>query len=290
MSGKPHILLAERQDSAISREQLVAVGYSEDQIDYATGSWLHPQYRGVFSVGTRLLTPRGRCWAAVLACGEGAVVSHRSAAALRGLVKHFPSVPEVTVDRAVRGPTGVCLHRRRLPDHELLIFDGLRVTSVDRIVLDLAATRPRREVEAATSEAEYLKLWDPFSLPAFLDAHKGQHGVTLLRTMLAEGAITITKSELERRFRRFLIRRRLPLPETNVPMRVNGKEIEADCVWPDARLIIELDGRAAHSTTSRCHDDRLRDRKLDLKKWTVWRVTARHLDDDLERDLRERLA
>ena len=107
--------------------------------------------------------------------------------------------------------------------------------------------------------------------------------------MLAEGAITITKSELERRFLAFLRRRRLPLPETNVGMDWTGRNIEADCVWREQRLIIELDGRAAHQTTSRFHADRLRDRKLDLAKWTVWRVTARHLDDELERDLRARL-
>jgi very-short-patch-repair endonuclease len=160
---------------------------------------------------------------------------------------------------------------------------------VARTILDLAADHPRRVVEEATSEAEYLKLWNPYSLPRFIEDHKGCKGILTLKAMLAEGAITITKSELERRFLAFLRKRRLPLPETNVGMRLKGKRIEPDCVWREKRLIIELDGRAAHQTTSRFHADRLRDRKLDIEEWTVWRVTARHLDDELERDLRDRL-
>ena len=159
----------------------------------------------------------------MLACGDGAVLSHRSAAAFWGVIKTFPVVPEVTVDRALRGPEGVRLYRRSLPADEVIDVKGLRMTTVARLILDLAATRPRREVEAATSEAEYKGLWDPYSLPAFIEGHKGLKGIATLSAMLAEGAITITKSELERRFRVFLRRRRLPLPDTNVPMRVNGK-------------------------------------------------------------------
>ena len=227
--------------------------------------------------------------AALLASGEGAVASHRSAAAIHGIVKAFPREPELSVDRARMARRGIALYRRALHPHEITRSGAIPLTTVDRTILDLAATRPRREVEAATSEAEYLRLWDPFSLPQFIEEHSGWSGTATLRAMLQEGAITITKSELERRFRAFLRRRRLPLPETNVRMRLDGRRIVPDCLWREARLIIELDGRAAHGTTSRFHGDRLRDRKLDLAGWTVWRVTARQLDDELERDLRARL-
>ena len=281
--------MAERQENVISVEQLLDAGFSRNQIRDATGEWMHPVYRGVRVLGTRLLTPRGRVMAALLASGERVVASHRTAAAIHGIVRAFPSVPELTTDRARRARNGIVLHRRALPRHEVTRSRQILLTTVDRTILDLAAERPQREVEVATSEAEYLNLWDPFSLPQFLESHKGWDGVALLRRMLAEGAITITKSELERRFRAFLRRRRLPLPETNVPMRLDGRRIVPDCVWRERRLIVELDGRAAHRTTSRFHGDRLRDRKLDLLGWTVWRVTARHLDDALERDLRKKL-
>ena len=290
MGAEPHILLAERQEGVISREQLYELGFTRRQIGGAIGRWLHPQYLGVYSVGITRVTPRGRCWAAVLASGEGAALSHGSAAAFWGLIKRFPDEPEVTVERARRARNGIRLYRRALPADEVIDVNGLRMTTVARTLLDLAASRPRRVVEGATSEAEYLRLWDPYSLPQLIDTHKGWKGIALLKAMLADGAITITKSELERRFLAFLRKRRLPLPETNVPMRLNGRRIEADCVWPKQRLIVELDGRAAHQTTSRFHSDRLRDRKLDVARWTVWRVTARHLDDELGADLRSRLA
>ena len=289
MRGKSHILLAERQEGIVTRAQLMALGWSSGRVDRELGHWLHARHHGVYSVGMRLVTPRGACWAAVLASGEGASLSHRSAAAFWGLIKRFPDEPEVTVEGARRGRKGIRLYRRGLPAHEVIDVNGLRMTTVARTILDLAATRPRREVEAATSEAEYLELWDPYSLPQFIEHHKGLKGIATLKAMLAEGAITITKSELERRFLAFLRKRRLPLPKTNVEMRLNRKRIEADCVWPEQRLIVELDGRAAHQTTSRFHNDRLRDRKLDLAEWSVWRVTARHLDDELTRDLRAKL-
>lgn len=290
MRPKPQILLAERQDDVISLQQLLELECSRGQVRRATGHWLHPVYRGVFTLGTRRVTDRGRCMAALLSLGDGAVLSHRSAAAIWGIVRLFPRAPEVTIARARAQREGIRLFFRELPANELATSGAIRLTNVSRTILDLAATRPRREVEAATSEAEYRGLWDPFSLPAFIERHGRQKGISVLKAMLAEGAITITKSELERRFLAFLRKRRLPLPETNVGMTIPGRKIESDCLWRDDRLIIELDGRAAHQTTSRFHNDRLRDRKLDVAGWTVWRVTARHLNDELERDLRSRLA
>lgn len=289
MSARSHILLAERQEGIVTHEQLTGLGWSRHRIQGDLGHWLHPRHHGVFSVGMRRVTPRGACWAAVLATGREAVLSHRSAAAFWGLIDSFPAEPEVTVAQSRRPRPGIRLYRRALPPDEVIDVKKLRMTTVARTILDLAGTQPQREVEKVTSEAEYQRLWDPYSLPQFIENHKGCKGISLLKTMLAEGAITITKSELERRFLAFLRRCRLPLPETNVPMALNGRRIKPDCVWRGQRLIIELDGRAAHQTTSRFHDDRLRDRKLDLAKWTVWRVTARHLDDELARDLRAKL-
>jgi very-short-patch-repair endonuclease len=290
MRPKPQILLAERQDDVISLQQLLELEFSRGQVRGATGRWLHPVYRGVYTLGTRRVTDRGRCMAALLSLGHGAVLSHRSAAAIWRIVRSFPGEPEVTMAESRAQRDGIRLFFRPLPANELATSGAIRLTNVSRTILDLAATRPRREVEAATSEAEYLGVWDPFSLPAFIESHARWKGISVLKAMLAEGAITITKSELERRFLAFLRKRRLPLPETNSRMTIPGRRIEPDCVWRNERLIVELDGRAAHQTTGRFHSDRLRDRKLDIAGWTVWRVTARHLNDELERDLRTRLA
>jgi very-short-patch-repair endonuclease len=65
-----------------------------------------------------------------------------------------------------------------------------------------------------------------------------------------------TESELEDRFSAFVNARRLLEPWRNLPLAVDGKPIRADCVWSAQRLIVELDGRSAHSRRSAFESDR----------------------------------
>lgn len=243
-------------------------------------------------MGHRRVTKRGRWLAAVLAAGDGAVLSHCCAAALWGVRKEVPREPEVTVARVCRVP-GVRAHRLPLPPDETATVDGIPVTTVPRTLFDLAAVLPRRAVERAIDEAEYLRLWDPLSLPQLVERYPHRWGVATVRAILEGRDSAWTRSELEEGFRAFLVERGLPLPETNVSIELRpGRWIEPDCVWRAARLIVELDGGAAHRTISRFHGDRARDRALGMAGWTAWRVTERHLKrerDELEGDLRFRL-
>jgi len=112
----------------------------------------------------------------------------------------------------------------------------------------------------------------------------------MIRSLLDEASIgaRIVRSELEERFQDFLIRAGLPLPQTNVV--VEGYEV--DCVWPEQRLIVELDGHASHSPAHAFELDRARDRRLEAADWRVIRITWRQLEQEaelVEADLRRLL-
>jgi very-short-patch-repair endonuclease len=103
----------------------------------------------------------------------------------------------------------------------------------------------------------------------------------------------VTRSQLEERFLRFLRRHRLPMPKINARMRIAGRWIEADCAWPEKKLIVELDGRDAHDSTPAFEADRARDAALVAALWRVVRVTNTRMRIDgsrLATELRALLA
>jgi very-short-patch-repair endonuclease len=158
------------------------------------------------------------------------------------------------------------------------VKDGIPVTSPARTLLDLASCLPRRRLERAVDEGERLRLCEPLELAAIARAHRGHPGVRRLRAVLARHAIgsTATRSELEERFLALCRRRQLPRPKVNEPL----LGYVVDFLWPDARLIVELDGHAAHGTTEAFQRDRDRDSRLSAHgyrtlRFTWWDVTRR---------------
>jgi len=287
--------LAALQYGVVARWQLLTLGLSRRMVGHRLRSGrLHPLHRGVYAVGHRHLTREARLIAAVLAGGRGAVLSHRSAAAHWNLLS-----PSSTVEIAVRGRAvslqGVRIHRNRLRRDEVTVHRGIPVTTVPRTQLDLAAVAARHVVAKAFHEAEVQRLTERLSLPAIVRRHSGQRGITKVRGVLNESTfgIGITRQEMEDRFQRFLSDRGLPRPITNVHVDVGEELIELDCLWRDANLDVELDGRASHQTAAAFDRDRLRDRKLKVAGFEVVRVTwsqLHHDADALERDLRALLA
>jgi very-short-patch-repair endonuclease len=235
--------------------------------------------------------------AAVLAGGVGAVLSHRSAAELSGLLPPTDRPPEVTLTgwrRRRAGVGGIRWHSSAVPGDEITMLAAIPVTVVPRTLLDLAAILDRRSVERAIDEAEIRRYADALSLPELLARYPRRRGTATIRAILDLGTIgtTRTKSELEERFLRFLDAHGLPRPEMNAPIAIHGAFIEADCLWREQRLIVELDSRGFHSTGPAFESDRTRDRALHAENWRVVRVTWRQLDReaaDLERDLRSLL-
>lgn len=287
--------LAERQYGVVSRTQLLTLGLGEDAIDHRLRlGRLHRLHRGVYAVGHSVVSREGRWIAAVLAGGPQAVLSHRSAAALWGLRETSSAWIEITTPSTSRSRGAIRRHRGKLPPDEIALCRQVPTTTVPRTLFDLAAVLSVDRLEAAMRKAEFLQLYNRLSLPDLLHRYPGHRGNAKLRSCLEErgGTIGFTRSELEERFLFFVDRAGLPRPQLNAQLQMEGRWIEVDCLWRDARLIVELDGRAAHGTLAAFEADRERDRRLQSAGWRVVRVTWRQLHDEstaLARDLRAML-
>jgi very-short-patch-repair endonuclease/predicted transcriptional regulator of viral defense system len=271
--------LAGRQHGVVGLRQLLALGLSKNAISrrVATGG-LHRLHRGVYAAGHIALTPRSRHLAAVLACGQGALLSHRSAAWLWGVLR-FSSKIEVTAVRPKVDRDGVTVHRsRRIHAADRAVVDAIPVTSVARTLVDLADVLSEARLADAVHEAEVLRLFDLRALEETLARVGGRRGRHRLRRILADWVDdpTFTRSEAERLLLDLIRTYGLPTPQVNVW--VAGYEV--DFFWPEANLVVELDGAATHHTRRAFHRDRERDRDLASHGIQVVRVTSRDLKAD----------
>lgn len=254
--------LARKQHGLVTRRQLQEVGISDRAIEHrlATGR-LHRVRRGIYLVGRPGLTQRGEWLAAVLACGDGAALSHFSAGGLWELVRRprrVGSVPvdvSLSVDRHLEGPR-LRLHRPSyLPDSDLTSHCGIPVTTPVRTLIDLATSLTLERVEAAVNAADKHKHVDPETLRRAIEPRSGQRGVPALRKVLDRRTFALTDSDLERRFLRLARRAGLPKPQTQVDL--NGFRV--DFFWPELGLVVETDGLRYHRTPGQQARDRRRD-------------------------------
>lgn len=217
--------------------------------------------------------------AAVLAAGPGSVVSHRSAAALWGLRPTAQPRLDVTAPRKLQSRAGLRLHHAVLPADETTVHHGIPVTTAARTLLDLAAVVEPHALERALERAQALRLADSVALPDLLARYPGRRGTVAVRAILDQGRLgtAVTRSELEDAFLAFLDRFGLPRPAVNVVLQLRGGSVEADCVWREQGVVVELDGYATHGTRSAFERDRARDRRLQAAGWRVVRVTWRAL-------------
>jgi very-short-patch-repair endonuclease len=269
------IELAARFHSVATSGQLAAVGLSRRWIaDRVQRGWLTRMHRGVYLVGPRP-GPWSREAAALLACGDGAVLSHRSAGALWSLVARAPGDVDVTLRQGNRGGRdGIRIHRSPLEARDVAVRLELAVTSPIRTLLDLAAVLPQAELDRAVNEAQVRRLVTAEQLHRVAARRPG---ATALRRSLADEP-RVTRSALERRMLALVRRVGLPLPRTNAI--VEGHEV--DFLWPDQRLIVETDGHHAHSTRARFESDRARDARLVAAGYVVLRFTWRQLVEEPE--------
>jgi very-short-patch-repair endonuclease len=218
--------------------------------------------------------------AAVLACGRGAVLSHRSAAALLGLRPTSRARIDVTTPhRAGRRRAGIDAHAGNLCDRDKATIRGIPCTTVAPTLLDLADVVDRRDVERACEQAETLRLLDLGALQDVLARADGRRGAPILRGILADfdPTATLTRTELEKRFLALCRGAGIPAPRVNAWVPLKGDGFEVDFSWPDQRLIVEVDGYRTHGTRAAFERDRGRDRLLTLAGWRVIRFTWRHL-------------
>jgi very-short-patch-repair endonuclease len=246
--------LAGRQRGYVTRAQLRDAGLGKDAITYRikVGD-LISVHTGVYALGHAPQAFADRAYAAVLACGPGAVLSHGSAASLWGIFERWWEPFEVIVDTARRRP-GIRIHRATLTREDVRRHLGIRVTSPARTVFDIAPRLTDKALTRAINELRIerrLKLDHLAELVARLPRHRGASRVRPL-TEIPRGP---TRSELEDTFAAFAARFDLPPFEFNA--RVAGYEV--DVLFPEQRVIVELDGWEFHGTRQAFEKDRERD-------------------------------
>jgi very-short-patch-repair endonuclease len=235
--------LATNQSGVVSRKQLMALGFERNEIGWRVSTRrLIRVHQGVYAVGHEDLSDRGRCIAALLATGAGAVLSHRTALALHNLIPSVPQLIEVTLTtRRPRQRAGIKIHRAAAL--ETTIKDGLPVTTALRALQDAGDRR-------AWSEALYRGLIDR-----------------------ADGEAEPTQSELEDILLPALKEAGLPKPVTQHPI----GPYRVDFLWPEHKLVVETDGWQAHGHRAAFEEDRARDAHLQALGYRVLRFTWRQI-------------
>lgn len=272
--------LACRQRGYVTRPQLLKLGLSGKAIKYRvrTGR-LIPVYAGVYAVGHLPILPQDRAVAALLACGEAAVLSHSTAATAWGIFRRWEMPFEVTVP-ALRRRNGIVVHRAKLERRDVKTQLGLRVTSAARTVLDISPRLRDKSLRRAVNDlrrAGYLHVPDLEDVLERFPRDPSSHRVRPLLRVPSGGP---TRSELEDKFVAFCDWHGLPEPEINVW--VAGRE--ADAWFPRQRVIVELDGYDFHSDRGSFEADRDNDATaLALGIRTV-RVTGERLDQTPEKE------
>lgn len=248
--------VAARQHGVVSIRQLHAAGLSDDAVlGRVRNGHLHRIHRGVYAVGHDGMTFDRRWMAAVLACGPGAAVSHRSAAAVWGLLRAIDGPVEISVPseggRARR--RGIRLHRRASLTPDIVTQRrGIAVTKPSQTIADLRCCVSARELRRAIREADVL------GLPIGPDIERDR-----------------TRSDLERDFLRLCRRHCLPMPEVNVRI---GPHL-ADFLWRERRLVVETDGYRYHRGRAAFEDDRARDLDLRARGFEVIRLSEKQMDE-----------
>jgi hypothetical protein len=231
---------AARQADVVAAWQLTQMGWSWERVKHhARQEGWRRIHQGVYALTQAPLTRR-QSWMAATLTAPGTALAAASAAACWGF-RPCKAAFEVVVRQGSGGPRrmgGLLVMRTRLM--EATTRDGIPITTVNRTLIDLAATLDARAIAKSVRVAIRLKLTTaPSLLDALLD-HPTRRGTRQLRE-LAERykdlPIARTRSDAEA-----TALEQLQPPQVNV--RINGEE--ADLVWPEQRLIIEIDGPQYH--------------------------------------------
>jgi very-short-patch-repair endonuclease len=278
--------LADAQHGVVATWQLSELGLDKHAVHHrATVGRLHRIYRGIYAVGRRKLTPQGHWMAAVLAYGPDAVASHRTAGAVWGISSNSWK-PDVTTPQPKRSRPQTRAHVARLRSDEVVVCNGIPVTTVVRTILDLASVLDQDRLEHVIEEADRRELLDLQALQRAIARTPHRRGIRRLREVLAgyRGPAD-TRSKHERTLRRLVREAGLPEPQWNVL--VAG--ILVDAVWHQWRLVVEIDSRAYHTSPRAFERDRVRDAQLQMVGYRVIRITEKRLYGDprgVVRDIR----
>ncbi|MEA2311612.1 MAG: hypothetical protein QOE28_1580 [Solirubrobacteraceae bacterium] len=269
--------IAAAQDGAIATRQLLDAGLSSREIaGWVERGLLTRRHRGAYLLGA-VAGPWFSEFAALLACGPLAVLSHATSLAV-WRVRDAPPAVHVTRPWSGHRHTGVVIHRcDRLDAADRAVVRGLAVTAPARTLVDVAATMTPAALGRLVEDMQRLELVSAAELFAALERGHGRSGALALRAVLdRDSEPSLTRSEAERRLLDLIRAARLPAPQTNV--RVGHYEV--DFLWAQERLVIEVDGFAFHGSRAAFERDRARDADLQARGYRVVRLTWRRIVDE----------
>jgi predicted transcriptional regulator of viral defense system len=254
--------LAARQHGAVTAAQLADLGLGKRGVSTRVAAGrLHVKYRGGYAVGHARLSQHGRWMAAVLAAGEGAVLSHLAAAKLWEVWRRrVPAGIDVTVPKQRRDRPGVRVHRtRNLDPRDVTVHDGIPVTTIARLLVDLSSVLTAPQLANVIHEAAFRNRFDLEATHQAMKRATGRHTLDTLDAALNAhlSGSAGTRSALEDQFLAQIQHSELSEPRINT--KVNG--IEVDFHWPDQNLCVEIDG-PGHERPRTRREDRTRDATL----------------------------
>ena len=267
--------IAARQHALITIAQLRAAGVSDSAVSRRVKRGvMYREYCGVYSLA-QPLSRKAQLLAPVLAAGPGSFLNLYAAAEVHGLLRR----PAHRIDILAPGPRALPVHvhtYRRLHPRDVTERDGIPVTSVPRLLVDMTGVSDVGEIANLIHEAEFLGSFSELATRDAMARAPGRRQLHILEAALAarEHGSAGTKSGNERTLRRLIAAAGLPEPVSNV--HVEG--IEVDLLWPDRRLCAEVDGHG-HGRKRTRREDRLRQRLLEALGYTVVRIA----DEEIER-------
>jgi very-short-patch-repair endonuclease len=288
-------LMAVRQHGLINRRQLLAAGFSEKAILWKLQTGILERiFPGVYLIAGTPLTDNGRLMSVYLWAGEGAALSHTSAAWLWGMHGFSPTPIHLSLARKSTAPReDICLHHvESIRSMDICWVDGIAVTSPARTLMDLAAIG-HRQTERALDKClrDGLTSLDQMWLAIDRSEAVGRRGVRLLRNLLEQRTpdLAASDSDMEDLFLRIVRWGRLPQPYLQFPIELPSLLIHADFAYPGIKLAIECDSYAWHMDREAFERDRVRDAELQSLGWKILRFTwaqLRYNPDYVLRQLR----
>jgi hypothetical protein len=269
------------QGGVISLDQLGEAGVSMRAASRGTASGnLHRVHRGIYAVGHRAVSRTALLRAALLACDEGAVISHGTAAAFHGLWDKAPLLIDITVPvEAGRKIDGIRCRRCRYPEpKEVEIFNGVAVTTVARTLVDLAGMVGLITLKKSVGRAAIHRKLDLQAVDIAIYNAKRRRGLKALELALVpyrskDGKAPDMRSDFETLVLPELLDAGLARPGCNVPLRIGSEQLLVDFLWEKQRVVVETDGRETHETPDAFQGDRRRDQFLAAAGYRVVRVT-----------------
>jgi len=279
---------ATAQGGVVALDQLRAEGVSRRRAaERAEYGKLHRVHRGVYAVGHRSISRHTHLRAALLACGDGAVISHATAAAFHRLFDEWPHFIDVTVPvEAGRKLDGIRCRRCRYPEpEEVEATYGIMVTTIARTLVDLAGIVRLPDLRKLVGRAAMRRKLDLQAVDIAIYNAKGRRGLKVLELALVpyrtkDGELPDVRSDFETLLLPQLLDRGMPRPSTNAPIHIDDQRFLADFLWGKERVIVETDGRETHETPTAFQSDRRRDQFLAAAGYRVLRVTWNQIHGD----------